>query len=156
MSRRLPAPLSALALSVSILAAAPRAWATLGEPASSIALDGKVLAASQRASAARGGYSVHELATGGWVVREFVSPGGVVFAVAWQGISEPDLAPLLGSYASEYAERLAATPREHGRRSRQVVGKNLVVERWGHMRKLQGRAYAPALIPPGVTVDDIH
>jgi len=31
----------------------------------------------------------------------------------------------------------------------------VVVEKWGNMRNLQGRAYAPALIPPGVSIDEI-
>jgi hypothetical protein len=33
---------------------------------------------------------------------------------------------------------------------------NVVVEKWGHMRNLQGRAYAPALMPQGVSVDEIR
>jgi hypothetical protein len=32
----------------------------------------------------------------------------------------------------------------------------VVVERWGHMRDLHGRAYLPALLPDGVTVDDLQ
>ena len=32
----------------------------------------------------------------------------------------------------------------------------VVVEKWGHMRNLQGRAYAPALLPPGVSSDEIR
>jgi len=31
----------------------------------------------------------------------------------------------------------------------------VVVEKWGHVRNLQGRAYPPALIPLGVSVDEI-
>ena len=153
MSRRVAAWL--LGLSV-VLAAAPRARAALGEPASSVALDAKALAATRRATAARDAYSVHELESAACVVREFVSPSGLVFAVAWQGVSEPDLSPLLGAYAGEYRTSLSETPRVHGRRSQQVVAAHVVVERWGHMRKLQGRAYVPALVPPGVKVDDLR
>ena len=113
MSRRSWVPIVGLALSA--LAAAPRALATLGEPASSIAVDGSALAAKERAVTARGGYTVHELASGGYVLREFVAPGGLVFAVTWTGASAPDLVPLLGSYAGEYGARLAAAPRRRGR-----------------------------------------
>jgi len=42
-----------------------------------------------------------------------------------------------------------------GRRHVQVKTDGVVVEKWGHMRNMQGRAYAPALIPKGVNVDEI-
>ena len=70
-------------------------------------------------------------------------------------MSNPDLTQLLGSYADEYHQALQKTPRKHGRRFNRVKTNRLVVEKWGHMRNLQGRAYVPDLIPPGVNVDDI-
>jgi hypothetical protein len=45
--------------------------------------------------------------------------------------------------------------RQPGRRHVTVKTDSVVVEKWGHMRNLQGRAYAPALIPKGVNVDEI-
>jgi hypothetical protein len=45
--------------------------------------------------------------------------------------------------------------RQPGRRHVTVKTDGVVVEKWGHMRNLQGRAYAPALIPQGVSVDEI-
>ncbi len=146
----------ALALSASLLGAAPAAWAALGQPSSSIAGDGKELAAARRASTAQNGYTVEELVSGSAVVREYVAPGDVVFAVTWRGTSEPSLSSLLGTYAGEYAAQLAQTPHGRGRRSQRVSTDHVVVERWGHMRKLQGRAYVPALVPPRVNVDELQ
>ena len=47
------------------------------------------------------------------------------------------------------------SPREPGRRNQKVETNRIVVEKWGHMRNLQGRAYVPALIPAGVSIDEI-
>ena len=38
----------------------------------------------------------------------------------------------------------------------QVKTDRVVVAKWGHMRKLQGRALVPALILPGVNLDEIN
>jgi hypothetical protein len=89
------------------------------------------------------------------VVREYVSTSGVVFGIAWNGLIHPNLTQLLGSYAGEYQEALLQTPRIKGSRHLQVKTSGVVVEKWGHMRNLQGRAYVPSLIPPGVRVDEI-
>ena len=67
----------------------------------------------------------------------------------------PDLTLLLGSYTGEYQAAVKQTPRKHGRRFSQVRTDRIVVEKWGHMRNLQGRAYAPELIPSGVSIDEI-
>jgi hypothetical protein len=89
------------------------------------------------------------------VVREYVSPSGIVFAIAWNG-SQPDLSQLLGSYEKQYRQALKDTPRQPGVRRLRVKAPEVVVETWGHMRNLRGRAYAPALIPSGVTLDEIQ
>jgi hypothetical protein len=84
-----------------------------------------------------------------------VSPSGVVFGIAWNGLTYPDLTPLLGSYTSEYQKALSNVKRQHGHKYIKVKSDNVVVEKWGHMRNLQGRAYLPASIPQGVYVDEI-
>jgi hypothetical protein len=144
-----------LGLSAAIFANAIRAHAALGESVDSIASDSRALLAVRHATTARTNYMVHEIGSDATVVREYVSPSGVVFGIAWNGLIHPDLTPLLGSYANEYREALRKTPREHGHRRLQVKTNRVVVEKWGHMRNLQGRAYAPALIPSGVSVDEI-
>jgi len=129
--------------------------ATLGGSVDSIETDRKILAAARGGVTAAGGYSVHEILQDGTAVREYVSPSGVVFGIAWNGLTHPDLTQLLGSYLPQYEEALQRTPRQPGRRSLLVKASDVVVEKWGHMRSLQGRAYSPGLIPPGVSVEDI-
>ncbi|ABB31906.1 hypothetical protein GeomeDRAFT_0008 [Geobacter metallireducens RCH3] len=129
--------------------------AALGEPAASVAVDRKALSATQRAATTRKGYTVQELVTGGNTVREYIAPSGIVFAVAWNGVSHPDLTLLLGSYLTEYKQALRQAPRQRGQRRSQVKANQVVVEKWGHMRNLQGRAYVPGLVPDGVTINEI-
>ena len=134
---------------------AQRVQATLGESADSVATDRRALSAMQGATTVYGSYTVHEVRSDSIVVREYVSTTGVVFGIAWKGLIHPDLTQLLGSYAGEYQKALRQTSRKQGRRHLLVKTDAVVVEKWGHMRNLQGRAYAPGLIPPGVSVYEI-
>ncbi len=145
-----------LSLWLSLFALSHQAWGVLGEPASSVTSDSKALAAVHRATTSHSGYTVQEMVSATTTVREYVSPDGIVFAVAWNGISNPDLSQLLGSYAADYHQALQQTRRIAGQRHLQVKADRVVVEKWGHMRNLQGRAYAPALLPKGVNVDEIR
>ena len=156
MKRKLYALFLCLGLSAAALVINPQAQAALGESADSVASDRRALSAAQRGTQVRNRYTIQEIASDSTVVREYVSPSGIVFGIAWNGLTYPNLTPLLGSYASEYQTVLKQVQRKPGFRRRQFVRTDrLVVEKWGHMRNLQGRAYAPALIPPGVSVDEI-
>lgn len=140
---------------VAILAFAPWARATLGGRADTIGADRKALSAVHRASTSRNGYTVEEIVFDSTAVREYVSPDGIVFGIAWRGYVHPDLTQLLGSYSAEYKAARQKAPRIYGRRRQRVATDNVVVEKWGHMRDLRGRAYAPALVPSGVSIDAI-
>ena len=144
-----------LGLSMAVFALPRQTHATLGEPADSIESDRNALSALRRIAIVRKDYTVQEVRADSTVVREYVSSSGVVFGIAWNGLVHPDLTQLLGSYAVEYQEALKQTPRKPGRRRLQVKTDRVVVEKWGHMRNLQGRAYAPALVPSGVSVNEI-
>jgi hypothetical protein len=144
-----------LLLFAAFLATAGPVMAALGESADSIVADRKALSAAQGVTTAPKSYSVQEIISASTTVREYISPDKTVFGVAWNGLSTPDLTQLLGSYAGEYHRALQSTPRKHGRRVDRITTNRLVVERWGHMRNLRGRAFVPDLIPPGVSVDDI-
>lgn len=102
------------------------------------------------------GYTVHESSCDARVLREYVAPSGIVFAVAWSGLTHPDNVELLGKYADQYRQALDQAPPGPGRRPVRVAAAQVVVEKWGHMRNLQGRAYLPSLFPPGVTADAIR
>ncbi len=155
MKRRFYALFIGLGISAAVLAAAHAAHAALGESADSVMSDQKALSAVRGATTVLPGYTIQTIGSGAATVREYISPNGVVFGIAWNGLVHPDLTPLLGSYAAEYREALRQTPRQPGRRSLQVKTNSVVVEKWGHMRNLQGRAYAPALVPSGVNIDEI-
>ncbi len=146
----------ALGAALVLALAAPPARAALGEGEESVGRDRRALAAVARGSEERGGYRVHELEKGATTIREFVSADGIVFAVAWSGIAHPDLRPLLGAFHDEYRAAARAAGPAEGRRARRVAGERVVVESWGHPRDLHGRAYVPALLPPGVTVDALR
>jgi hypothetical protein len=155
MKQRLTTLLIGLGFAVFFLTAAGPVQAALGEPVDSIASDQTALAAKRVTKMVSNGYTVQELRSDSVTVREYVAPTGIIFAIAWNGLIHPDLTQLLGSYAGEYQAVLQHALREPGRRNRKVETDQVVVEKWGHMRNLQGRAYVPALIPSGVTIDEI-
>lgn len=147
--------LAALAV-VAALAAATPALAALGERAASVDADRAALGATRRTFAVRQAFQVERLVTPANTVREYVTPSGVVFAVTWQGVSRPDLGVVLGAYAGPYVAEIDARGPSRGRRARRVEVQGAIVETWGHMRALHGRAWVPALLPAGVSVDELR
>jgi hypothetical protein len=141
------------------------AWAVLGEYANSVASDQQVMHGEVRAIA-RQGYSVQEIKSGEQtVVREYVSPSGLVFGVAWHGPAMPNLQQLLGSYFAEFQQMRGVydagssqTVRSNVRRRGPIVVRTdkLVVESGGHMRSFHGRAYAPRLFPQNITPEVVQ
>ena len=103
-------------------------------------------------------YTVHEIkAATGTVVREFVSPQGTVFAVAWHGPRIPDLRQVLGSYFEQYAQAAQAQSGVRaGRKPMTVNQTGLVVQVGGRVRAFTGRAYVPELLPTGVKIEEIQ
>jgi hypothetical protein len=100
-------------------------------------------------------FTVHELqAPSGTTVREYVSPAGVVFGVAWQGPSMPDLRQLLGPYFDRYVAAMAA--RRTRRSPVYVQLPDLVVQSSGHMRAFAGKAYLANGLPQGVAAQEIR
>lgn len=140
---------------VVVLASCQWAHAVLGESADTITGDRKALKAVERATTPHNGYTVVEVVSDATTVREYVSPSGVVFGVAWNGYVHPDLTQLLGSYWREYSDARQKAARMFGVTHQQLATDNVVVEQWGHMRNLQGRAYVPRLVPEGVCIDEI-
>lgn len=101
------------------------------------------------------GYSVSEVVEpSGTIVREYIGADNVVFAVSWEGPSMPNLQQLLGSYADQYVS--AASVPHAGRRAVAIQSDQLVLRSGGHMRSFAGSAYVPALLPQGVTPDNIR
>ena len=140
---------------LAVALASGSALAALGGSVDSVESDRKTLSAVRRNVSPGAAYTVHEIAYDGTTVREYVSPEGIVFAIAWNGNRSPDLMTLLGSYANEYESALQNTPHRPGVRHSSIKADNVVVQRWGQVGHLEGRAYAPSLIPTGVTIDEI-
>ncbi len=155
MKKRLYALLLVGGLLLAVLSTPLPAGAVLGESAGTVESDRMALSAGQVSTTAHNAYSVHEFDSGATTVREYVSSSGIVFGIAWNGLVHPDLDGLLGSYAGAYHKALEQTPRKPGQRSIRLKTDSVVVEKWGHMRNLQGRADVPALIPTGVDIDEI-
>ena len=136
-----------------LIALSAMSFATLGENEGSVKADQAQMRASLRTVRAST-HSVHELQTpAGHVIREYVSPSGTVFGVAWQGPSKPDLKQLLGSH---FEELQPEAPTTRVRRGPVVVRQpGIVFEMGGHMRAFAGRAYVPQLLPAGVAPEAI-
>lgn len=132
-----------------------QAYATLGQSTDSLASDKKALMTIRSAKRTSSGYTVQELQSRAKNVREYVSPSGVVFGIAWNGLAQPNLTQLLGNYASEHQIAAKHVRPQPGRRYIKIKSDHIIVEKWGHMRNMHGRAYAPAMIPEGVSVDEI-
>ena len=101
-------------------------------------------------------YTVHEMTSDtGSTVREFATPAGKVFAVAWQGPFHPDYQQLLGAYFAQLQQ--ATAQQRRARRAPLVIDTpGFVFQSFGHFRALAGRAYIPQMIPAGVGVEDIQ
>ena len=131
------------------------AFAALGANVSSIETDKTQIKAAIRMASANSKYTIHELQTpAGTVIREYVTPAGKIFAVAWQGPFMPDLKQLLGTYFDEYNNAAKENHAGHNRLGIRRPG--LVVYSSGHMSAFSGKAYVPQMLPQGVTVDEIQ
>ena len=137
-----------------ILAFVTPAFAALGGDIGSVEQDRAHLQGTVRTTQKQA-FSVHEIqGASGMVVREYASPEGKVFGLAWQGSGHPDMSQLLGTYFEQY-ERAIQNKRP-GRGPLVVRQSGLVVQMGGHARFSTGRAYVPGMVPDGVMLDQIH
>jgi Protein of unknown function (DUF2844) len=143
----------AIAVSAFAILLSTSCFAALGGDVNSVVADQAQMKAQRRVTQ-RTAYSIHEMQSQtGTTVREFVSPQGKVFGVAWQGQTLPNFQQVLGSYYEQFI-RNAPRQRKHGPVTIEMPG--LVVQSGGHMRALTGRAYVPEMIPSGTKVDEIR
>lgn len=129
------------------------AHAALGQNVSSVDADQTRLHAVARSATTRNAYSVHLMTMpSGTLVREYVGRNGIVFGVAWQGPTLPDLKSMLGTSFDTY---VAATAIRRGT-PLAVSSSDLVVFSGGHLRAFSGHAYLPQAVPVGVDVGVIQ
>ena len=133
------------------------AYAALGGSLDSVQADQAHMKATRKITQSAA-FSVHEMkGTAGTTVREYVSPEGRVFGVAWHGPFIPDMQQLLGSYFQQYSDGV----REHhearrGRSPLNIQKPGLVVQTSGYMRSYSGRAFDPGLLPSGTSAETIR
>jgi len=146
----------AAALACVSLATPASAFASLGGTPESVDADRLRSQGSLVAIVRTEAFTRHELRTAtGTTIREYVSPGGTVFAVTWQGPWLPDLRQVLGSYFDEY-ERAVRTRTRRTRGVVQIAEPNFVVVTSGHQRSFSGRAFVPSLAPAGVRAEALR
>jgi hypothetical protein len=156
-TRALATCLTGLSVIFLTLAFASPAFATLGGEVSSVEIDRAQMNGTVTVDRNQS-YDVHEIkAENGTILREYASPDGRVFGVAWSGPFMPDFGQLLGTYLQPYSEGVkahhAAGP---GRRPLNIQQPHFVFQNSGHMRSFRGRAYDPQLLPQGVTGSEIR
>jgi hypothetical protein len=147
-------------LAAALLLAMPfPARAVLGDGAASVLTDQGRMKGTLR-SVDRGAYVMHEITTTTGAVREFVSPGGAVFGVAWVGQFPPNFQLLLGPYYQQVQQAIAQQASEQPTRRRRgpvmIETPGIVFSQGGHMRSFHGQAYIPQLVPQGVQTSDIR
>jgi hypothetical protein len=141
------------------------AWAGLGDNAASVLSDQARMKGTLR-SVDRSAYVMHEITTPyGAKVREYVTPAGAVFGVAWDGQFPPNFQQLLGPYYQQVQQALAQQ-RAAEQSSDQPVRRRrgpvfiqtpgMVFSQTGHMRSFHGQAYIPQLVPQGVPPSEIR
>ena len=132
-------------------------FGALGGDVSSVEADRAKMEATLQ-STSKQLYTIHEMHTANNVtVREFVSPAGKVFGVAWEGASRPDMKQLLGAYFDQYTQAAKEQAAKRlGRGPLMIQEPGFVMQMGGHMRALAGRAYIPQLVPAGVKIEELR
>lgn len=129
------------------------AHATLGQNVSTLDSDQALLHAIAHTATTQSAYSVHLMTMpSGTLVREYVARNGMVFGVAWEGPTLPDLKSTLGASFDTY---VAATASRRGT-PLAVSNSDLVIFSGGHLRAFSGHAYLPQAVPAGVDVGVIQ
>ena len=156
-------PVAAALLGVSLGMSAVGANAALGQAPSWPASAASVPAASaikklnSTVNTTNAVYEVFDVQLeNGIVITEYTRRDGVVFAVTWRGPVLPDFSVLLGTYFQTF-KQAAEQIRLIGRRGGPVniTSDGLVVHSGGRMRHFVGHAYAAALVPAGMVIQDV-
>jgi hypothetical protein len=149
---------SAWLAGIAFLLALPiAASAELGGDFTSVLADQAHMKATLKTTPAAA-FTVHEIqAPSGTVAREYVSPAGKVFAVAWRGPFLPDLHQILGASFTTFTQSVQAQKMQRSGHGPVLVKQDaLVVKSLGHARNYFGKAYLPELMPDGVQDKDIR
>jgi hypothetical protein len=141
-----------------LIAFPPAAFASLGGSVTSVDADRVHVQGALMRIVRTDAFALHEIrSASGTMVREYVNSSGTVFAVAWDGPWLPDLRQVLGDRFDRYQAAMLARLRARTGRGALVINESaLVVQMGGHPRAFIGRAYVPALLPPGLQLESIR
>jgi hypothetical protein len=120
----------------------------------SIAAEAKQFSASQREERAATHTVVILETPAELVIKQYVNAEGKVFALSWMGPVMPDLPKLLGRYHEAFVAGAQRAP--SSRNAVRIDTPEFALESLGRMRAYRGRAYVPALVPPGMRPQDIQ
>jgi len=138
-----------------VLGALP-ACAALGQYESSVSFDQEFMKSEDRVQAFQA-YRVHELTSAnGTIVREYVSPKGVVFGIAWQAPFMPNMEHFLGAYVTNLQTAAKSQTQVRHLRGLIVRTNDFVFVSGGHMRFWKGSAYVPSLVPSNVSAEVVQ
>ena len=132
------------------------AYAALGGDESGISGDAVVTRMELRAIVpSEKRYRMHELrdTARNVSVRQYANPDGIVFGVAWDGQTKPDLSQVLGPYFTRYTN--AAAGHSMARQLRSIDQPDFVLRVSGHMRHFTGSAWVPMLVPANVDPTEV-
>ena len=149
----------AAVLAIATVLAVPRAAsASLGADVSSVDADRIHMRGALLRISRTDAFTIHEVQSAtGTAVRQYVSPAGTVFAVAWTGPFQPDLRQLLGAYFDRFQQAAAAARRAHrGRGPLTIDDGEISVQIVGHPRNFTGVAIVKRLAPASVRADRIR
>jgi hypothetical protein len=131
----------------------PGVHAALGGAPATVPMDAQALSGTATIEHAAN-FDRHQITQAdGSVVREYVSPRGTVFAVAWSGRTTPDLKTLLGAHYATYTAALAKQRPSHHVLT--VSTPDLVVTIVRYQHTGSGSASLPAEVPAGVQVGEL-
>jgi hypothetical protein len=143
------------AISLSGMLLAQAAVAGLAESADSVTRDHAALHGTSLTTTSTHTMNIHEISLpDNGRVREYSTPGGQVFATTWSTRSMPDLRILLSQRYPAYAA--AASGRHAGHHLVQVTTPDLTMHVLTLQRRSTGTAIVPALMPAGVSTQDIQ
>ena len=132
------------------------AWAVLGQTEASVTTDQQQMKTEDRVQTFTS-YKVHQLTTtNGPTVREYVSPQGLVFGIAWQGRFMPNLNQLLGTYVTNLQNATPAQTQIRHLRGLTVKTNDFVYSNFCHLQSCTGRAYVPAFVPSNVSAEVVR
>ena len=147
----------AAAAGLALASLATPAMAALGGAADTVNTDTTVLRGMLR-SVPQVQYDMQEIDSNAVTVREYVTRGGQVFAVTWQGIAPPNFQQLLGEYFPRLQHTAGAGTTNRGVASHRhyaIAQSDFVMNSFGRQGDFHGTAYLPSLVPEGVDIGQL-